>query len=286
MPEGDTIHRAAARLRPALDGATLVAFEAPRLTGGRPRPGEVVGPVEAVGKHLLVAFSGGLTLQTHLRMTGSWHVHRTGERWRKPAHLLRCRIAVPGWEAVCFSAPVVRTWPTSLRGTAADPLGHLGPDLSGPSLAPEVVPTGDADDDAVATALARLRSVVDPRTSVGEALLDQRVGSGIGNVYRSEVCWALGVSPFAPVGDVGDDLAARLLSTASRLLRRNQGAGPRTTVPGGLAVYGRRGRPCRRCGTAVRSTMAGSPQRVVYWCPTCQPGPAPERGGPRRGAGA
>jgi endonuclease-8 len=271
VPEGDTLHRAAARLRPALAGAELLAFEAPRLVGDRPRPGERIESVEAVGKHLLIAFSGGLTLQTHLRMTGSWHLHRTGERWRKPRHLMRCRIAVPGWEAVCFSAPVVRTWPTSLRGSAADPIGHLGPDLT---VVPGEQP-GVADPDAVDEAVARMRRLVDPDVTIGEALLDQRVGSGIGNVYRSEVCWVCGVSPFAPVGRVDDALASRLLATASRLLQRNLGEGRRTTVPGGLAVYGRRGRPCRRCGTAVRSTRVGEQARIVYWCPTCQPGPVP-----------
>src|SRR6187402_1551334 len=119
MPEGDTIWRAAARLRPALEGAELVAFEAPRLVGDRPRPGARIEGVEAVGKHLQVHFAGGLSLETHMRMTGSWHLYRAGERWRKPRHLLRCRIAVPGWEAVCFIAPVVRTFRRGADGRVA-----------------------------------------------------------------------------------------------------------------------------------------------------------------------
>jgi endonuclease VIII len=264
VPEGDTIHRAAARLRPALEGAELHAFAALRLTGSRPRPGERIESVDAVGKHLLVRFSGGLTLETHMRMTGSWHLYRPGERWRKGAHLQRCRIEVPGWVAVCFSAPVVRTYPTSSEGTATDPIGHLGPDLAAPR--PDGVDATVVDD-----ALARMEAVAAPGTPIGDALLDQRIGNGIGNVYRSEVCWACRVSPFRPVEHVEVDLRRRLLTTASRLLQANLGGGERRTVPGGLAVYGRRGEPCRRCGTAIRSRHAGEAARIVYWCPTCQP---------------
>lgn len=266
MPEGDTIHRAAARLRPALVGGELLRFEAPRLTSPAPRRGELVTEVEAVGKHLLVAFSGGLTLQTHMRMTGSWHLYRAGERWQRPRHLLRCLVTVPGWDAVCFSAPVVRTWPTALRGTPEDPLGHLGPDLT-------AEPVEGGDDQTVADAVARLRTMV-PTTAVGDALLDQRGGSGVGNVYRSEVCWALRISPFLPVGGVDDATLTELVATASRMLRSNLGGGRRTTVPGGLAVYGRAGRGCRRCGAPVRASHATAGGRVVYWCPTCQPAPA------------
>src|SRR3954465_13747390 len=103
MPEGDTLHRAANRLRPALEGATLRRFEAPRLLGDRPVPGAVIEGVEAVGKHLLIHFEGGLTLRTHLGMPGSWQLYAEGTRWRKPRHLMRALVAVEGWEAVCFS---------------------------------------------------------------------------------------------------------------------------------------------------------------------------------------
>src|SRR5690349_13014755 len=102
MPEGDTLHRTANRLRPALVGGALVRFEAPRLLGDRPPIGATVTNVEAVGKHLLIDFDTGLTLRTHLGMPGSWHLYREGERWRKPRHLLRALVAVPGWEAVCW----------------------------------------------------------------------------------------------------------------------------------------------------------------------------------------
>jgi endonuclease-8 len=270
VPEGDTIHRVAARLRPALEGRRLVRFEAPRLAGSRPRPGETVDAVEAVGKHLLVRFSGGLTLETHLRMTGSWDLYRTGERWRKPRHLLRCRIEVPGHVAVCWSAPVVRTFATAATGTAADPTAHLGPDLAAP------LPAGaeDLDAEVVAICVGRMGAVSEPGRAIGDVLLDQRVANGVGNVYRSEVCWACRVSPFLPLSSAPDALRVELVRTAGRLLRANLDRPGRSTVPGGgLTVYGRRGRACRRCGTSVRSGTAAEYGRVVYWCPTCQPEP-------------
>lgn len=261
MPEGDTIHRAAARLRPVLQGQVLERFEAPRLVGPRPRAGEVVEVVEAVGKHLLIRFSGGLTLDTHMRMTGVWQVYRVGERWRRAPHLMRCLVAVHEHQAVCFSAPVVRTFATARTGTFEDPVAHLGPDLCRPESAAV---------DVVASCVARM-SGLEPSTPVGEVLLDQRIGNGIGNVYKSEVCWHELVDPFAPLATVSAEERTRLIATAGRLLRANLGTSRRRTVAEGLAVYGRRGRPCRRCGTAVRSRTEGELARVTYWCPTCQP---------------
>lgn len=261
MPEGDTIHNAAALLRPALQGRRLARFEAPRLAGVRPRPGETIDVVEAVGKHLLVRCSGGLTVDVHLRMTGSWHLYRVGERWRKPAHLMRCLIATEDHVAVAFSAPVVRTFPTARGGTRDDPIAHLGPDLCLPE---------SAADDVIAACVARMEGC-EPALAIGEVLLDQRVGNGIGNVYKSEVCWHERVDPFAPLSTVAADERTRLIATAGRLLRANLRPGRRRTVAEGLAVYGRNGRPCRRCGTPVRRRTEGELARVTYWCPTCQP---------------
>jgi endonuclease-8 len=258
MPEGDTIHRAAGRLRPALEGAELVRFDAPRLVGDRPRPGEWIESVRAEGKHLLVEFSGGLTLDTHMRMTGSWHLHRTGERWRKGAHLMRALIEVPGWAAVCFAAPVVRTFPTARLAARSSPVSHLGPDLC--------VPGADVD-----TCLARMGQLGLDDVSVAEVLLDQRVANGVGNVYKSEVCWARRIDPATPLRLVSDEQRRELIETSARLLQANLGSGPRTTVAGGLAVYGRRGRPCRRCRTPIRVARQGELARVTYWCPSCQP---------------
>jgi endonuclease VIII len=264
VPEGDTLHRAANRLRPALAGATLRRFEAPRLLGDRPHPGVTVTGVEAVGKHLLVHFDDGLTLRTHLGMPGSWHLYRAGERWRKPRHLLRVLVVVDGWEAVCFSAPQVQTYrpdrPGGALGTGRDPIGHLGPDLCTP----------DVDLDA---ALARYRAA-DPSTTVAEALLDQRLASGIGNVYKSELLHRCRVDPFVALGEVPEAVRRQLLAAANRLLLHNLTTTRRTTVAGpqgSVAVYGRARRPCPRCGTPIAMVHHGVSNRSTYWCSRCQP---------------
>lgn len=264
MPEGDTLHRTANRLRPALRGATLVRFEAPRLRGDRPTPGTAVDDVDAVGKHLLIGFDDGLTLRTHLGMAGSWHLYRAGQRWRRPAHLVRALVAVPDWEAVCFSAPEVQTYrrdqPGGPLGTDRDPVGHLGPDLCTP----------DVDFDAALERYTR----ADPDTEVAVALLDQRLASGIGNVYKSEVLHRVRVDPFAPLATVPDGVRRRLLEVAHRLLVHNLSTGRRTTVagpPGSLAVYDRARRPCRVCATPIRVARQGEQARSTYWCPRCQP---------------
>lgn len=257
MPEGDTIHRVAARLRPALQGKQLVAFEAPRAAKPWPQPGERIEVVHARGKHLLIGFSGGLTLRTHMRMSGSWHLYRGRERWQKPAYRARVQVAVDGWVAVCFDAPVVelrRSAPLEL-----DEIAHLGPDLT--------VAGADLDQ-----CLHRLATLVPPETPIKVALLDQRVACGVGNVYASEVPYAERVHPATPVGQLDPATRRRLLATANELLTANvTSAGPRSTVPGGLAVYGRTGRPCRRCGSPVQSRRLGEQARSTYWCARCQP---------------
>lgn len=274
MPEGDTIHRAAARLRPALVGRPLVRFEAHRAAGSMPRPGVVVTSVEAVGKHLLVRFEDGHLLRTHLRMNGSWHLYRGGERWRKPAHLARAVVDVGDWVAVCFSAPVVVVEREGRGATVAPPaLAHLGPDLCTP----------EAD---IEEAVRRMGRLPAPGTSVAEVLLDQRVAAGIGNVYKSEVLWAARVDPFAPIEDVPVATRRDLLARAHRLLVHNLGTSRRTTVSGpagSLAVYGRAGRPCRRCGTGIRSQRHGVQARTTSWCPGCQTSPQGTSDGPATG---
>jgi endonuclease-8 len=255
VPEGDTLHRTAARLRPALVDHALVRLDAPRLAGPRPRTGERIVSVESVGKHLLIRFESGIVLQTHMMMTGSWHLYRPGERWRRPAHLVRVLIEVDSWLAVCFSAPVVRTY---FDGAATTPVDHLGPDLC----------RDDADLDE---ALRRMTTVEDPSLTIAEVLLDQRVAAGVGNVYKSEVLFACRLDPFTRLADVDEPMRRRLLETATRQLRANLGDGPRTTVPGGLAVYGRQRRPCLACGTPIRMRRHGKQARSTYWCPRCQP---------------
>ena len=255
MPEGDTIHRAANRLRPALEGHRLVRFEAPRLAGDRPEPGDTIEGVEARGKHLLLHFGGGLTLRTHMKMTGSWHLYRTGERWRTGRHLVRALVeADSGWVAVCFQAPVVETYHRAVGEPPA--LAGLGPDLTGP----------DPDIDA---AMARMLAV-EPGTEIADVLLDQRIASGIGNVYKSEVLFVHGLDPFTPVAGIAPGRLRALLVTAHQLLRANLHHHRRVTYRGGAAVYGRRGQHCPRCGDLVQMRLQGPMARSTYWCPGCQ----------------
>jgi endonuclease VIII len=266
VPEGDTLHRAAARLRPALVGGQVTRFEAPRLRGDRPRGDVRVDDVEARGKNLLVHFDDGLTLRTHLRMTGSWHIYRTGERWRQSPGKARVVIEVDtGWVAVCFAAPVVETFRRG--GPEPAPLARLGPDLC----------SDDADLDAV---VERWTALAAPDDEVGVLLLDQRIAAGIGNVYRCEVLFANGIDPFTPAAALDLPAVRRLYATAHRMLRANLATTRRHTTndrgPGGrgsvsqYAVYGRPGRPCLRCGTPVRTRRQGEQARSVFWCPTCQ----------------
>lgn len=261
MPEGDTLFKTAVRLKPALAGHLLTRFEAPRLVGDRPRVGTRIEDVEARGKHLLVHFADGLSLRTHLRMAGSWHLYREGERWQKGAHLARAVVgADSGWVAVCFQAPVVETYHRALGDP--DALASLGPDLCLPeSLQDEVI-------DAV---LERAAALATPGTTLGEALLDQRIAAGIGNVYKSEACWAERIDPGTPLAAMEPAARRRVWATAARQLQANLGHAERRTHPAGLAVYGRRGQPCRRCGTPIRMARHGDQARSTYWCPTCQP---------------
>lgn len=218
----------------------------------------LVESVEAVGKHLLVHFSDGVSLRTHMRMNGSWHLYRTGERWRKAPHLARAIVGVESdWEAVCFSAPVVETYHRA--GEVPDALARLGPDLTAP--APDV---------ALAVGRARRLADEDPTLPIAEVLLDQRAASGIGNVYKSEICFLHGTDPRTPAADVDDPTIEAMYRTAHRLLRANLQRTRRATYGDGVAVYERAGQPCPRCGTPIRTTRLGSLARTTFWCPSCQ----------------
>lgn len=257
VPEGDTIHRVANRLRPVLAGQPLVRIELPRTPGRRPPTGTAVTAVDAVGKHLLIRFEDGSVLRTHLRMTGSWHLYRTGERWRRPPHLARAVVEVPGWVAVCFAAPVVELEHERMRGTGVD---HLGPDLAAPTI---------TDDDL--EECVRRMDLLAHDAEIATVLLDQRVACGVGNIYKSEVLWACGVDPTTRVGQLDAAARRRLLATASKLLRANVArAGGRATHGSGLAVYGRRGQPCPRCGAPIAVLRQGEQARSTYWCRGCQ----------------
>ncbi len=259
VPEGDTIHRTATALRTALVGKPLVYFEAPRLVGPLPVLGRVVERVESRGKHLEIVWDDGLVLHTHLRMTGSWHLYRVGERWRRPTSQLRAAIQVADWVAVCFNAPTVETY-RSFDPLRHPVLGRLGPDLC----------RADAD---LAECVRRMAAYPERTTPIAEVLLDQRVTCGVGNVYRCEVLWACELSPFAQVGALADADRWQLVNAAARMLRANLNRVGRVTAPhvgGGLAVYGRNGQPCPRCHDTVAVRRFGEHARVLYWCPTCQ----------------
>ena len=243
MPEGDTIFRTARSLDQALAGKRLVRFDAPRLRY-RPFDAEtVVEGADAVGKHCLIRFDDGRTLHTHMRMTGSWHLYRPGERWRKKPAAMRAVVEVADWVAVCFAAPVVEL-------TDHPPVDHLGPDLC----------RADADVDEV---LRRLRQ---RGGEIGDALLDQRVAAGIGNMWRCEASFACGVNPFDAVAELPETTLRALVETSAGFLRSSS-AGDRPT----MQVYGRRAEPCRRCGTRIDWRPQGAQRRGTYWCPACQP---------------
>jgi endonuclease-8 len=259
VPEGDTISRAATALRAALLGKPTTSFEARRHTGIVPVTGAMIERVESFGKHLEIGWDDGVVLHTHMRMTGSWHLYRPGERWRKSARQMRAFIEVPGWQAICFSAPVVETY--RAREFSAHPgLGSLGPDLTKLEV--------DVDD-----CVDRMARHCDVTTTVAEALLDQRVACGVGNVYKSEVLWACEVHPRTLVAGLADEQRHNLIVTAARLLQINTAHVDRITmpgVPGGLAVYGRLGKPCLRCNAPIEVDRHGEQARVTYWCPQCQ----------------
>ena len=267
MPEGDTIHRAAAALRTALVGRTVHSFEAQRLVGPKPRPGSAVERVDSHGKHLEIVFDDGIVLHTHMRMTGSWHLYHPGEKWRKRRHQARVIIETDEWVAVAFNAPVVETY-REFDQSRHPRSGRLGPDLC--------KPTADLHECA-----SRLFHYDNPNATVAEALLDQRVMCGVGNVYRCEVLWSCGIHPWAKVSTVPESTCLDLVLTAAGQLRANLGSPSRVTapdVPGGLAVYGRNGQKCSRCGEVIRLTKMGETARLLYWCPGCQVGcePFPE----------
>lgn len=254
MPEGDSIGHVAARLAPVLEGAVLRSFEAPLLRGPRPAIGAPITSVDAVGKHLVIGFGDGVHVRVHLGMTGSWHLYRVDERRRVPGRLVRLAVGTDEWSAVCIQAPTV-----SSSRRADDGIDHLGPDLS----------DDDADIDVVLERMAH--RCEDGGVQVADALLDQRIACGVGNVFKSEVCNACGVDPFAAVAELGPDRRRDLMETAHRFLVANRAPGPRRTVPGGLAVYDRVSRGCRRCGGPVRCAPQGPDRRVTYWCTRCQP---------------
>jgi endonuclease-8 len=274
VPEGDTIFRSARTLHAALAGRAVTGFRTvfahlARVDDDGPLRGRVVEQVASRGKHILMTFSGDLVLRTHMRMHGSWHIYRPGERWRRPRRDMRVVIATDAYEAVAFNVPVAefRTASALERDRV---IRSLGPDL--------LDPRADLDE-----AVRRLRALGD--TPLGEALLDQRAVAGIGNVFKSEVCFEAKHSPLMPVGSLDADVLRRVLEIARRQLRANVpdvDAAARSAWRGGrrttgqanpaqaLWVYGRAGEACRRCGTPIRVVKEGRDARLTYDCPSCQ----------------
>ena len=248
VPEGDSLHRAARRLQVLV--GDRVAAESPNPRGRATRVAEQVDgrrleSVEAVGKNLIFRFEGGVTVRSHLRMSGSWRVRAAGDPVvGRPWLVLRGQRA----QALLYGGPVLE-----LNARAVE---RLGPDI----LAPE------PDFEKM---LANLRRG-DSAREVGDALTDQRLVAGIGNVWKAESLWHARVSPWRAVGDVSDEELREALETATRLMRRSVETG-RTEVN----ITHRAVLPCVRCGTLIRSRGQGDDNRTAYWCPTCQPGPEP-----------
>jgi endonuclease VIII len=258
VPEGDTIHYAAKRLRAVLPGRAIESIETPQPRHALDRwperlAGRAVRAVDAHGKHLFVRFDGDLTLHSHLRMNGSWGVYERGRRWHRSPRRAWLVIRTPEHEVVEFDGPVLELM-TESRTRFDLRLAALGPDI----LAAELDELGF---------IRRLRED-DPTRGIGDALLDQRNIAGIGNVWKSEGCFDAGVDPWRWVGDVSDEEALGIV----RLTRsRMQDSVSRGGHIRGLQVYDRTGRPCPRCENArIRARGQGDDNRTTYWCPSCQ----------------
>jgi endonuclease-8 len=278
MPEGDTIFRTARQLHRAIAGHVVVRFgtvfaHLSRIDDDRRVAGRTIESVRSAGKHLLIAFSGGLLLRTHLRMSGSWHLYRPGEHWRRSPTAARIVIETAAFVAVAFHVHDAEFLEGEALRCAAS-LGRLGPDLLAARFDER-------------EAVTRLR--LPPDEPVAAALLAQWRLAGIGNVFKSETLFLCGVHPLARVASLADERLHALVSTARRLLQANvvepppgrvpMRAWPRQTTGRAdprerLWVYGRGGRPCRRCGTPVAYARLGPEARSTYWCPRCQPAPA------------
>jgi len=262
MPEGDTLHRTAHTLGRVLAGQRLVRVRSsvPEIAHAE-LAGHFVSAVVAQGKNLLVRFDDGRVLHTHLKMRGSWHVYRPGERFQRPEHQARVILEVADALAVCFAAPTVRLLaPTA---AASDPyLNGLGPDL---------IP----DEFDLNRAVAGLQALGE--LSLGEAVMTQTALSGIGNIYKSETLFVCRANPFRAVSELDREGIVRIVECARDLLRRNARPGsPQRTTTGSSGqywVYRRSGQPCRVCGISVGMRRQGALYRSTYYCPSCQSSP-------------
>jgi len=258
MPEGDTIHRTAATLERVLGGKVVrkLTSTVPSIAGAG-LEGRRVERVVARGKSLLIHFDDGRAIHSHMRMTGSWHVYRPGERWRKAPHRARLVLETDELTAVCFAAPVLEV----LR--AGDEARHPTLATQGPDL------LEDEFDAADARRRLRARGAV----PIGEAIVDQRAIAGIGNIYKSESLFLCKLDPFTRVEQLADADLDRLVDQARALMRANTGhpsRAARRAPGGGMWAYGRSGERCYVCGDSIRMRRQGLAGRSTYFCPTCQ----------------
>jgi endonuclease-8 len=278
MPEGDTIYRAARAIQRAIGGKVVTGFETglaklARVEDEATLVGRVVEKVESRGKWCLIYFSGDLILVTHMLMSGSWHLYRTGERWRMARRRMRMVIRTADWEAVGFDVPVAEFYTArSLERNSQVP--KLGPDILSASF-------------TVESGVARLAAYGrdNPDAEIGVVLLNQRVLAGLGNVYKSEVAFAAGVNPFRAMRTIAPREMEAMVDVAQRYMKANvvDGKGDGIVTYSGnrrtthamdreerLWVYRREGQECRRCGAAVMMRKQGVQARSTYWCPECQ----------------
>ena len=274
MPEGDSIFRAARSMHRVLASHVVTRFETAyahldRVNVDTPVAGRTIERVESAGKHLLIVFSGDLILRTHMRMNGSWHLYRHGEKWWRGPQAMRVRIDTADWVAVAFNVPVAE-FVTAKELATTDPVARLGPDLLGREF--------DRDE-------AARRLLASAHQPIAMSLLDQRLVAGIGNIYKSEVLFLAGVNPFTPASAVPKQTLERMMDLARGLLKDNviDGTSPRIQTYRNLRmtnrasrhdeslwVYGRAGKPCRKCGAPIEMKKMGVEARSTYWCPKCQ----------------
>ena len=273
MPEGDTIYRAARTLHAALAGQVVTRFETvfpqlARVDHDAPLAGRTVERVVSEGKNLVMDFSGDLHLRTHMRMNGSWHIYRPGERWRKRRSDMRIVLETDAWVAVAFNVPVAEFHDARSLARQEDLL-RIGPDFLGEEF-------------NFAEALRRIRERAG--SEIADVLLNQRVVSGIGNEYKSELLFISRINPFALVSSLSDDQVMLILKSSRKIMLANvnkRSAARITTFSldprAQQYVYGRGGKPCRKCGTPVAYAKQGKDARGTYWCPKCQPPGTEER---------
>jgi endonuclease-8 len=253
VPEGDTIHHAANRIRPVLEGYVPDELATPHPRFARDRwperlAGQAVTSVDAHGKHLFLRFEGGLVIHSHLRMTGRWRVRDAAEP-RPPRTWLMLRRN--DRQVLQINGPVLELM-TESRTRIDQRIAGLGPDILGPML----------DEAAV---VRRLRAD-DPTRPIGDALIDQRTIAGIGNMWKAEGCFAAGVDPWRRAGDVSDEEALAIVRACREPMLESAVSGRHD----GLAVYGKAGEPCPRCGSRIAARGQGDDNRRTYWCPSCQ----------------